>query len=361
MRQFPRLTVDMKKLRGNVRAVKKLCDEAGIFPAFVVKGCNGMPEAIKAAAEEGAEMIGSSRLEQLKRSMEIAPHVERMMLRIPTPSEAEDVIALADISLVSTIEILKALEFEAAKQKKKHQVILMAELGDLREGFWQTEELIQAALYAEKAENIILAGVGTNLGCYGAIDVTVEKMHELVRIAEVIENAIGRKLRYISGGGTTSIPRVLAGDMHPRVNMLRIGEAWLSARDLEDIWQCSIPGVQQNAFVLEAEIAEVRNKPSYPQGVIKCDAFGNVPVYEDRGIRKRAIASAGKVDYGYPEMLEPLEKGIDVLGASSDHTLLDIQEADRDIKVGDIVKFGMKYANTVFVTGREDIAKNIIE
>ena len=143
--------------------------------------------------------------------------------------------------------------------------------------------------------------------------------------------------------------------------MLRIGEGWLSARDLEDIWHCSIPGVEKNTFILEAEISEVRDKASYPQGVIKCDAFGNVPTYEDRGIRKRAIASAGKVDYGYPEMLEPLEEGIEVLGASSDHTLLDIQEAKRELKIGDIVKFGMKYANTVFVTGREDIAKNIIE
>lgn len=362
MRQYPRLIVDMKKLRGNVRAVNKLCENAGIFPAFVIKGCNGIPEAIRAAAEEGAEMIGSSRLEQLKRAKEIAPDIERLMLRIPAPSEAADVVEVADISLVSSLEALEFLDAEAGKQHKKHQVILMADLGDLREGFWETDELVQAAMYAEqKADNLILTGVGTNLGCYGAIDVTVEKMDELVQVAETVESAIGRKLKYISGGGTTSIPRVLAKDMHPRVNMLRIGEGWLSARDLEDIWHCSIPGVEKNAFILEAEISEVRDKASYPQGVIKCDAFGNVPTYEDRGIRKRAIASAGKVDYGYPEMLEPLEEGIEVLGASSDHTLLDIQEAKRELKIGDIVKFGMKYANTVFVTGREDIAKNIIE
>ena len=101
MRQYPRLIVDMKKLRGNVRAVKavkELCENAGIFPAFVIKGCNGIPEAIRAAAEEGAEMIGSSRLEQLKRAKEIAPDIERLMLRIPAPSEAADVVAMADIS-----------------------------------------------------------------------------------------------------------------------------------------------------------------------------------------------------------------------------------------------------------------------
>ena len=127
MRQYPRLTVDMKKLRGNVRAVKKLCENAGIFPAFVIKGCNGIPEAIRAAAEEGAEMIGSSRLEQLRRAKEIAPDIERLMLRIPAPSEAADVVEVADISLVSSLEALELLDAEAGKEHKKHKVILMAD------------------------------------------------------------------------------------------------------------------------------------------------------------------------------------------------------------------------------------------
>ena len=154
----------------------------------------------------------------------------------------------------------------------------MADLGDLREGFWETDELVQAAIYAEqKADNLILAGVGTNLGCYGAIDVTVEKMDELVQVAEAVESAIGRRLKYISGGGTTSIPRVLAEDMHPRVNMLRIGEGWLSARILRIYGIAAYLELKKNAFILEAEISEVRDKASYPQGVIKCDASEMFP------------------------------------------------------------------------------------
>ncbi len=49
--------------------------------------------------------------------------------------------------------------------------------------------------------------------------------------------------------------------------------------------------------------------------------------YEDRGVRKRAIIALGKVDYGAPEDLVPLSKGISVIGASSDHTILDVKDA----------------------------------
>ena len=149
-------------------------------------------------------------------------------------SEVKDVIRLADISLNSEFEVIKALNDEARAQGKLHKVILMADLGDLREGFWDKDEMIKVAEYIEnKMINIQLVGIGTNVGCYGSISPTVEKLEELVEIAEKIEERLGRQLEYISGGATSSLMRVWDKNIPKRINMLRVGEGILLARDLD--------------------------------------------------------------------------------------------------------------------------------
>ena len=104
----------------------------------------------------------------------------------------------------------------------------------------------------------------------------------------------------------------------------------------------------QDVFTLQAEIIEAREKPSYPQGKIMFDAFGNKPEFVDRGIRKRVIIALGKVDYAFPELLIPRDKDIKVLGASSDHTILDVQDCSHNYKVGDVVEFDLCYATLAY-------------
>lgn len=103
-----------------------------------------------------------------------------MLIRIPMRSEVEDVIRLTDISLNSEMVVLEALDAEAKRQSKVHQVILMADMGDLREGYWDKEEMADVAVYVEnELTNLKLIGIGTNVGCYGSIAPTVEKLEEL--------------------------------------------------------------------------------------------------------------------------------------------------------------------------------------
>lgn len=72
-----------------------------------------------------------------------------MCIRIPMISEADDLVSVADCSLESEISVLCKVDKAAAAKGRIHEVILMADLGDLREGFWTTEELIEAALITE--------------------------------------------------------------------------------------------------------------------------------------------------------------------------------------------------------------------
>ena len=54
-----------------------------------------------------------------------------------------------------------------------------------------------------------------------------------------------------------------------------------------------MPGTRQDTVKLVAEVIELKRKPSMPIGKIGKDAFGNTPVFEDKGIRLRAILAVG--------------------------------------------------------------------
>jgi ornithine racemase len=353
---YPRVEINLKKLRSNIDQMVSRCNSQGIDVAGVIKGCTGIPQCAKQFEEGGCKFIASSRLEQLQDAKDFGITLPLMLIRIPMLSEVTDVIRLTDISLNSEEVVLKALNDEAIIQGKKHQVILMADLGDLREGFWNKEELLNVAIKVEnQMDGLELAGIGTNLGCYGSINATPEKLQELVDLAELIEKRIGRTLKYISGGATTSLPRVLEGNMPKRINLLRVGEGILLAKDLKDLWGLDMSFMYQDVFVLKAEVIEVKDKPSHPVGEIMFDAFGFKQEYTDRGIRRRALLALGKVDYAFPDMIYPRDKGIEILGASSDHTIVDIQDAEQDFKVGDIMTFDLCYATIVYVTNCRNV------
>ncbi len=353
---YPRIEINLKYLTENVATVVKQCAEMGIKVAGVMKGTTGIIECSKCFEDGGVCLIASSRLEQLEDAINAGIKLPTLLLRVPMPSEIPEVIRLADVSLNSELSVLAALNEEAGKQGKKHKVIIMADLGDLREGFWDKDEMVEVATKVEnEMDNLILGGVGTNLGCYGSIAATADKLDELVEIAERIEAKIARELEYISGGATTSLPRVFDGDMPKRINLLRVGEGILLARDLDIFYGYDMSAMHQDVYTMKAEVIEVKQKPSHPVGTITIDAFGHTPVYTDRGMRKRALLGIGKVDYGSIDEIFPKDKGIEVIGASSDHTILDIEDAERDIKVGDILSFGINYASIVYLTNCRNV------
>ncbi|MBR3788144.1 MAG: alanine racemase, partial [Firmicutes bacterium] len=182
---YPVLSVDTQKLRHNVEIAVKNCDAAGIQVAGVIKGFNGIPEAAQAFIDGGCSQLATSRMDQIIELKEMGVEAEFLLVRIPMISEAEEVAYYADLSLQSEIKVLEAVNKACEKFGKKHGVILMADLGDLREGFWDKEEMVKAAVYVEtQLKNIDLKGIGVNLGCYGSIKPTVDKMEDLIAIAE---------------------------------------------------------------------------------------------------------------------------------------------------------------------------------
>ncbi len=361
-KKYPYVEVDLGKLRHNIDTVVKMCKDQGIGIAGVVKGFNGIPQTLPLYQDSDCTSIASSRLEHIEDARKMGLTGPFMLIRIPMLSEVPDLVRLTDISLNSEISVLKAINEECKKQGKTHKVILMVDLGDLREGFWDHDELIAAALLVEnQLDKVVLEGIGTNLGCYGSINATPEKMEELIGKAKAIEEAIGRKLNIISGGGTTSFPLVVEKKMPREINHLRMGEGIALGKDLADLWGLDMSFLNKDVFTLRAQIIELKNKPSYPVGEIFVDCFGNKGVYVDKGIRKRAILGVGKVDFSLDSQLEPRLEGVEVLGSSSDHLIIDVEDCKEDLKVGDILEFDLRYSTMVYLTASRYVRLEIKE
>ena len=357
MRQYPQLEFDLALLRSNADAVISRCRGMGIRVCGVVKGVDGMPEAARVLRAAGAAELGTSRLEQVATCRAAGVPGPWLLIRIPGLTELPDVVALCETSLQSEWPTLLALEEECLRQNKTHRVIVMTDLGDLREGFWDKDELVDVCERVERElPHVHLAGIGVNLTCYGSTKPTPEKMNELVGLARQVEQRIGRKLEIVSGGATSSFTLVHWGTMPAGVNHLRIGEAILLGKDLQVDWGIrDMDYLRMDALTLRAEVVEVKDKPTYPIGEFAIDAFGRKPVYEDRGIRRRAILALGRADVGELESLIPREPGLTVIGGSSDHCIVDVEDCPRRLQVGDIVEFSLCYSHMLYATARSDM------
>ena len=343
---YPRLVIDLKKLQSNLDAVAGITKEQGGCSLMIVtKGMCAHKEMCEMIAQHPAvDFMADSRVANIKTYADFARAngKKTTLLRIPMHAEVADVAKYVDLSFNSELSTIRLLNEEAGKLGVKHNILLMIDLGDLREGiFYQNEDLIfETVEEILGMEHINLYGVGVNLTCYGAIIPKNDNLSNLVAVARKIEDKFGIKLEMVSGGNSSSIYLIGKGEMPEGITNLRLGESFLLGNDTA--YGEKLPGTCSDALVLEAQIVELKEKPSLPIGEVGVDAFGQKPYYEDRGIIKRAIIAIGKQDTDIDSM-EPLDSKVDILGGSSDHIILDVTKSDTEYKVGDIVQFVVGY------------------
>jgi predicted amino acid racemase len=350
----PQISIDLARIEHNARTVVDLCKSSGITPFGVTKGTCGMPQVARAMLRGGVAGIAESRFENIRRLRDAGIDCPIMLLRSPPLTRVEELVRTVDISLQSELQLMREISRVAERLGRVHDIILMIDLGDLREGIWPSD-LIPTVEAVMALPGVRIAGVGTNLTCFGAIIPTQENLTQLVAHAYKVESITGRPLDWVSGGNSSSLPLLLAGGMPAGINNLRIGEAILQGgRDtfLTEPWAA----LDRDAFELTGELLEVKTKPSMPIGQSGIDAFGNVPIFVDEGDRLRGIANIGREDV-IAEGLMPTRPGVRVLGASSDHLVLDLTDADPPLAVGENVSFRMNYGALLTVMTSEYVEK----
>jgi ornithine racemase len=298
------------------------------------------------------KFIADSRIENIQR-MKHAGILAQFVLMRTALSQAESVVEYVDISLNTEIETVKALSHYATVHHKIHKVIIMVELGDLREGILP-RNLSKFVYQTIDLPHIKVVGIGCNLACYGGIKPNEPKMHELSELANSIEEEFQIELEIISGGNSANYEWYKSIEKVGRINNLRLGESILLG--CETIGRKVIPGLYTGAFKLIAEVIEAKEKPSLPFGEACQDAFGNIPTFLDRGIGSRAIVALGRQDV-VMSGLKPVHT-LEILGSSSDHIILDSKK--HPLQVGDEVAFDLNYGGLLSAMTSPFIKKQFV-
>ncbi|UCH48995.1 MAG: alanine/ornithine racemase family PLP-dependent enzyme [Betaproteobacteria bacterium] len=336
---YPYLSIDLDKIEHNARTIVGFCGKHGIEVAGVTKLACGHPEVAQAMLRGGVTMIADSRLENILRLRQAGIAAPMMLLRLPPLSGVEEVVASVAISLNSEFAVLEGLSHAARKHGTRHEVILMVDLGDLREGVWPDElnPLVEQAL---RLPGINIVGLGANMACLAGVVPTEKTMLRLVSLADGLESQLDTKLKWISGINSSGLELIASGKMPKKINHARIGEAILLGR--ETVHRNPWPDTHQDAFILHAEVLELKTKPSVSVGERSQDAFGERPVLEDRGTILRALVNVGREDVDQ-RGIKPIDPGLQVLGASSGYLVLDASASAGKIKVGEELSFFLNY------------------
>jgi len=334
--ETPRLEINISKIYSNTKFIVNLFKIRGIDIMGITKVVLGNPQIAKTMVKAGVKFIGDSRIENIKKMREAGVETRFVLIRTPLLSRAEQVVAYADISFNSELRIIQELSKFSNRQNKIHQIILMVELGDLREGILP-EDLEGTVYKVLHIPGIQLIGIGTNLGCYGGVVPEKEKMDELSNIVRSIEERFDLNLDVVSGGNSYNLDWYKENKEIGTINNLRIGE--LIFLGWNTLTYRPVEGLYNDAFALVSEVIESKIKESLPCGKINHDAFGSMPEFEDRGKMNRVLLAIGRQDVLVSGLIT-LED-IDILGSSSDHIILDAKT--NHFKVGDEVRFRLNY------------------
>lgn len=333
----PRLEIDLGAVRGNTRVLVDRLAPRGIRVTGVTKAALGSVGLAEALLDGGAAGLGDSRIENLDRLRTGGVVAPLTLIRAPMLSQVQAVVRHAGTSMNTESAVLDGLSAAAVDQAKTHAVVLMVELGDLREGV-ASADVVDLARSVGRREGLSLIGLGTNLACQCGVVPDQAKMDELSCLVEQVEAACGVELSVVSGGNSANLDWALTARDVGRVNDLRLGESILLGT--EPLHRRPIEGLRTDAFSLAAEIIEVQVKPAQPWGELAQTAFGTQAARRGTGAVRQAIVALGRQDVD-PDGLTPPE-GIELLGMSSDHLVLDMGDAAGS--VGDELRFGLDYS-----------------
>ncbi|WP_375003292.1 alanine racemase [Aeromicrobium sp. CTD01-1L150] len=336
----PRLEIALDVIEENARVLVDRLAPRGIRVTGVCKAGVGSAGVAAAMLGGGVSGLGDSRIENVTRLRDAGVDTSFTVIRSPALSQAEEIVRGADISLNTEPAVLRALSQAAVCQQTTHGVVLMVELGDLREGIG-VDDVAGLVAVVEQLPGLVLLGLGTNLACQSGVVPDQRTMDELSGLVEQAEVSCRRALPVVSGGNSANLEWALSTRDVGRIDELRLGESILLGT--EPLHRRPIDGLGTGAFALVGEVIEVKTKPSQAWGELAQTAFGARAPRRAGGHVRQAIVALGRQDVD-PDGLTAIA-GIEVLGSSSDHLVLDV--GDHDVAVGQELVFGLDYSALV--------------
>lgn len=334
--------LNRQKLQDNYQYLDKMFSDQQIEWGVVSKVFCGSRTYLKELIDLGVQQICDSRITNLKIIKSLDPTIETVFIKPPAKRYISSVVKYADASFNTEFETIKMLSDEAVKQDKVHKIIIMIELGELREGVMRSEFM---DFYAKVFElpNIEVAGLGTNLTCMYGVLPSQDKLLQLCLYEQLIEAKFNKVIPYITGGTSVTIPLISRGLLPKDVNHFRVGETLFLGTDVYN--NAPNPEMHQDVFKLYAEIIELREKPMIPDGDLGHNVSGAVLDFNgagDNGHSYRAIIDIGLLDVEAGH-IKPKDAALKIVGSSSDMMVIDLGENDKQYEVGSLLEFDLDY------------------
>lgn len=321
------LQINITEIRNNIKKISAYMKKHNKSWSLITKVFSGDKEFMKEILTEDIlkdiQSVGDSRLSSLKRLKDLNENLVTIYIKPPPQAYVDDVVRYADISLNSSYKTICALNEAAQKQNKIHKVIIMLELGELREGV-NREDLFEFYGKVHELKNIKVEGLGSNLGCMFGVEPTYDKLLQLHLYKELIESKYDTKLELTSGGSSISLPLIESKVVPEEINHFRIGETaffGVSPFDNEQFLDLNI-----DTFNFYAEIIELEEKYIVPDGNIGDASVGHSTDFDEEDIGKttyKAILDFGLLDVDQ-EGLTSDDKNISFVGITSDMTVVDL-------------------------------------
>lgn len=348
------------KLLHNYKHLDQVFQEHGIDWGIVTKLLCGHELFLKEVLELGVKEIHDSRVSNLKTIKKMDPEVQTVYIK-PAPKQSiPDIIKYADVSFQTELEIIRLLSEEAVNQEKLHKIIIMIEMGDLREGV-MGEELVDFYEKVFKLPGISVIGLGANFNCLHGVMPTQDKLIQLSLYKQIIETKFQRNIPWVSGGTSVTIPLLFNHQLPAGINHFRIGEALFFGLNL--FTNETFEGMHNDVFELITEIIELTEKPMIPSGILADNPSGESFEIDESLYGKtshRAILDVGLLDIN-PKFLLPKDDGISVIGASSDMLIVELGDNEQNFKVGDVLRFNLRYMGALSVLNSRYISKEVVK
>jgi len=350
-----------KKLQENYAFLDTLFKERKIEWGVVTKLLCGNTIYLKEVIDLGVMEMHDSRISNLKKIKKLNPAIQTVYIKPPSKLNIEKIVKYADVSFNTEIYTIQMLSREATKQNKTHGIIIMIEMGDLREGVLG-EELLSFYEQVFSLPNIEIRGIGTNLNCLSGVMPTQDKLIQLSLYKQLIEAKFNVKIPWVSGGTSVAIPLMLKNARPMAVNHFRVGEALFFGKDL--FTGKTIKGMHNDVFKLYAEIIEITEKSNIPSGELGENVAGNTfEIDENKDLNAtslRAILDFGLLDM-QPQYLAPTDTKISIIDSSSDMTVIDISDSKTNYQVGDLISFQIQYMGALYLLNSNYIEKTVTD
>lgn len=354
------IVLNRKHLLHNYQYLSRLFKDHDIEWGIVSKVLCGSTIYLKEIIALGIHQICDSRITNLKTIKSIDPSIETVFIKPPAKRYISSIVKYADASFNTEFETIRMISEEAVKQQKVHKVIIMIELGELREGVMR-KDFVDFYAKVFNLPNIEVAGIGTNLTCMYGVLPSQDKLIQLCLYEQLVEAKFNKQIPYISGGTSVTIPLIEQGLIPKGVNHFRVGETLFLGTDAYN----NKPNahLHQHIFKLYAEILEIKEKPNIPDGNIGHNMSGEPVTFGDPSLGThsyRAIIDIGLLDVDESH-ITPTSDQLKIVGSSSDMMVLDLGTEYNQYKVGSLIEFHLDYMGILRIMNCDYVDKRVIE